>query len=157
MKNFLVFRSAKHPIVNECIEKIIERYTDCTIWLCIQKECIDRYSKFENIRFIVFPNGMFSFENTIKDKRIVGLLKEVVFDDVYIPYSTLVPECEEIEKIILNILSIKKAVYYGRDGSFKKKKLEIIRISIEKFTKKFCHSLDYFFVKLIYILCFARR
>lgn len=155
MAEILVFRSAKHPVVKECIEKINNEYGDCIIWLCIQEQCMDMYSEYTNIQFITFPNGMFNYEKTIANKKLCRMLVGKAFDDIYIPYSSHVPNCEEIEKIVVHILKERKAIYYGRDGNTKKKCIYII-IKPKKILKTLYESINYCVMKMIYMY-FERR
>ncbi len=156
MKNFLIFRSAKHPIVKECIGKISKEYKDCIIWICIQEQCQDMYSTYDNVKFIVFPNGMFNYKNTSSNKNIINQLNQRKYDEVYIPYSTHIPRCEEIEKIVVKILQKKKAVYYGLEGRMEKKRVHIGKISHKKIINNICKAVNYNIMRIIYLF-FARR
>lgn len=156
MKKILVFRSAKHPLMEECIKKINEEYEDCVIWLCIQEQCIKLYTRHDNIRFIMFPNGMFSYKKTVADKMICdGLLAEH-FDEVYIPYSSVTPNCEEIEKIIVRILKKRKAVYYDRAGNVERRGIYIGKIKPKKILRKLSERIEYTAMKVIYVY-FVRK
>lgn len=156
MKDFLIFRSAKHPVVKDCIERINKEYTDCIIWLCIQEQCVNMYSNYNNIKFIVFPNGMFNYDMTLQDNKILSELIKKEFDEVYIPYSTQVPRCEEIEKIIVKLLHKKRAVYYGLNGNMDKKKIYIGKIKPKRIIGNIYNSIDYNIMRIIYLF-FSRR
>lgn len=156
VKKILIFRSAKHPVVKECIEKINHEYKECNIWMCIQEQCLNQYSEYANIRFIIFPNGMFSYEKTASNMEICDSLRKTEFDEIVITYSSPDPHCEEIEKIILNILRKKSAVYCDSDIKMHKKRIHIRRIKPKKIIKKIRRSLDFTLTKVIY-LYFVRR
>lgn len=156
MKKILVFRSAKHPLMEECIKKINEENGDCKIWLCIQEQCTKLYSKYENIHFIVFPNGMFSYERTVADQMICDALLAEHFDEVYIPYSSVLPKCEEIEKIIVRIVKKRKVIYYDRAGNMERKGIYVGKIKPRKILQKLSEGIEYTAMKLIY-LYFAGR
>ncbi len=156
MKDFLMFRSAKHPVVKDCIERINKEYTDYIIWLCIQEQCINIYSDYNNIKFIVFPNGMFNYDRTSRDNKILSELTKKEFDKIYIPYSTQVPRCEEIEKIIVRLLHKKRAVYCSLNGNMDNKKIYISKIKPKKIIENIYNLIDYNIMKIIYLF-FSRR
>lgn len=155
-KNLLVFRSAKHPVVKECIEKMTTENKDCRIWLCVQEQCAGQYSEYSNVEFIIFPNGMFNYERTAVNKEIFDSLTKLQFDEAIITYSSPVPHCEEIEKIVLNIVKKKSALYFNSEGKMYKKKIHIRRIKPKKIIKCIYRYVDYILMKIIYMY-FARE
>ncbi|MCM1498882.1 MAG: hypothetical protein NC124_10505 [Clostridium sp.] len=157
MKELLVFRSAKHPVVKDCINKINNEYKECTIWLCIQEQCINMYLEYDNVKFIVFPNGMFNYEKTVVNKKIVDHLVGKKFDDIYIPYSTQTPNCREIEKIILKIVRKKTAIYYSLNGNINRERIHFSKIKPKRIIEIICKYIDYNVMRIIYIYFAGRR
>ena len=109
-KNILIFRSAKHPVVEKNIKYITEKHKECVVYLCVQEECKERYGLLENVKLIVFPNGMFNYSNTVLDNELCDKLTGGIFDEIYIPFSTVEPHCDEIEKIVLKIMKQRKVI-----------------------------------------------
>lgn len=155
-KNILVFRSAKHPIVKECIQKVSTDFKSCTIWLCIQEQCADMYSDFANLELILFPNGMFSFERINADEKICALLTGRKFSAIYIPHSMEISNYREIEKIIRRIIGEKKVFYYNKQGEMKRKRIGVSSLSIKKIFKIISNFIEYYVIKVIYFY-FTRR
>ena len=155
MKNILLFRSAKHTIIKSCIKSINAYNNDCIIWLCVQEQCKDIYKEYNNIQFIIFPNGMYSYEKTIENQEICNKLKDVVFDDIYIPCNSLASNYDEVENIIFKIVNKKIAIYYDAEGKIHKKKICSKTINTTKLFKNICEFVDYTVMKIIYF-CIIR-
>lgn len=155
-KSILVFRSANHPIVKECIQKINADFGFCNIWLCVQEQCTGKYADFLDLKLIVFPNGMFSFEKTISNEKICALLTKKRFSAIYIPHSMEISNYREIEKIVRGIIGEKRVLYYNAQGEIKRKKVNSSELTIRKVFKALNLFIDYCVIKAIYF-CFTRR
>lgn len=119
--NILIFRSAKHAIVENLIEKICNDDTYVQIYLCVQEECVERYSKYENVKCMVFPNGFFDYNVIARKNDLVEELKQNTYQRIYVPYSTAKPEISEIKKIILKILKVHNIYLCNKTGKIYRK------------------------------------
>lgn len=157
MKNILLFRSAKHPIVNACIKEIKKCNKDCVIWLCVQEQCKNMYKEYKGVKFIAFPNGMYNYEKTMQSQEICDQLKNVKFDDIYIPCNISTSNYDEVEKIILQIVHQKRVIFYDINGEMHKKKIGMKKKLILKFYKDLCETFNYVILKIIYFYVTRRR
>lgn len=161
MKKILVFRSAKHYIVKDCINTIRKIEHDSGIWLCIQEECVDLYKE-EQVNMIIFPNGFFDYNTTYNNRKLMSKLQDTSFDLVYCPYSspnkTVTPHSSEIEKITKNILKLQDMYYYNRYGDIQKRHLSSWNFDIiKKGIAKIKDTLEFTLLRIIYVVVSMRR
>lgn len=161
MGNILIFRSAKHPIVKNCIQYIKNENEDCKVFVCVQEECMEQYNSISNVQMIVFPNGFFEYKRTKSNEALCRILCSQEYDQVYIPYSTVVPNCIEIEKIVFKLVHSKSVFYYDAFGSVQLKNIEINKTMIlnkcKKYGKYLIQIVELLVLKLIYcIICVVR-
>ena len=126
--NYLIFRSAKHPLVHELIKKIISENANAKIYLCIQEECVEKYKEFNDVELIIFPNGFFDYKY-LNDNEV--LLKQInirQYNKIFVPYSTVEPKIDEIKKICLKLLKQNIVYLYNKEGKIQKKR--IFKISL---------------------------
>ena len=157
MRNVLIFRSTKHPIVKECIKKINSESHECNIWLCVQKQCKDLYTEYDNIQFIVFPNGMFSLNGTLSDCDLFNKLEKLEIDTVFIPCTSISSDFTEIEKIIRVILHKKKVCYFDFEGKIYNKRIRNKLFDFTKIIENIYEFIDFHIMILIYLMIIRRN
>ena len=134
-ENILIFRSAKHYIVENLIADL-KRKGNPTIYLVVQDESKARYQKMKGVNLIIYPDGYFNYQNLLCYDEVKNNLLEIPCQKIYVPYSTTKPKVEEVEKIIANLLGRKVIYLYDKFGNIKKHQINMLIYNLLRVREK---------------------
>ena len=139
-ENVLIFRSAKHYIVENLINEL-KKQGDKSISLVVQDESKSHYGNETSLNLIIYPEGFFHYQTLIQNDDVREKLSKIEYDKIYVPYSTAKPKVEEVEKIIVHVLGQKEIYLYDKFGNVKKHHINMLKYALSPKCEQLKHHI----------------
>lgn len=157
MKKILIIRSANMTVINKLIDYIVKKYNNQTseLYALIQKGSVIEFNKrYPSIACIEKEDGFFSYKDFKKNVKLKNKLKEIKFDEVYIPSSY--PYFNEFYDtfLIANSINTNKYILFNSLEEIQFVKFYKFVILTDKYFGEFIYTIKVSIALIIVAMCY---